>query len=276
MIRKLLFKVLGHRTINALRKIKYMFSSPTPEDDLKYITKLYYKDIQVRILENLIPKDSTFLDIGANLGLYSYWIGKNNGCRVFSFEPRSDIYARLNSNVDSFSNITTNHLAISDTEGEAQLALPTSHGNSSLVKFDHFDGVEYESVKKHTVDNWLKTNDISNVYCIKIDVEGHENEVLQGAGKLLKESPPKIFLVEIENRHLLPQGKSAESIIEYMKSNGYSCYVLDQSELKPDSEINIPQDRSDSPYYYNYWFLHESENQLREKLISVVEKLSKN
>lgn len=266
-------RILGHRTLNFLRKVKYKLDRPTRHGDLKYITELYNKDIQVKLLEAMIPDGFSFIDIGANLGLYSYWMAKKNQFEIHSFEPRSDIFDRLNATLEGLNNVSTYQIAISNTKGQAELARPTSHGNSSLVKFDHFKGVNYELVQKTSLDEWILKNNVSNIFCIKIDVEGHEYEVINGSEKLLGNNRPKVLLVEIENRHLVPQGRSTEEIINYIKGFGYNCYIIEnQIKLKSDSEITIPKDRSDSPYYYNYWFLDKDDPKLYELIVDSIKK----
>ena len=151
----------------------------------------YADEIEIKILEDIVPlffgQSSIFLDIGANIGLYSYYIlpvlPQNAKC--IAFEPRSETYLRLNKNViDEKNRFKAEKIALSNRIGVADLFLPTSHGRSSLLWQDEFEGFKSEKVPVSTLDNYLEVNQIKDcIDFIKIDVEGHELEVIYGAEK---------------------------------------------------------------------------------------------
>jgi len=80
---------------------------------------------------------------------------------------------------------------------------------------------------------------------IKIDVEGHELEVLKGGSLLLERERPSL-LVEIEQRHLLqPIGV----VFDYLQSRGYGGFFLEQRRLRPISEFSVAHHQDVSRVY---------------------------
>ena len=74
----------------------------------------------------------------------------------------------------------------------------------------------------------------NHISFIKIDVEGHELEVLKGAKKTIKKFKPNM-LIEIEERH---SNKKEQTTIDYICSLGYKSFVYDQKKLVQTSLIN--------------------------------------
>jgi len=265
-LRNTLFNLLSYRQINSLRKIKWMFLNFFI-DDIKEIKKFYSTEIEIKLLEHLLPiffnksLEPIIMDIGANIGGYSYYlaplISELNG-KCIAFEPGSNTYNRLIQNVSSESFIPE-RLAISNLNGSLDLYLPTSHGCSSFVYRPEFEGVATEKVPVCRLDDYVTNNELNNVCFIKIDVEGYEIEVIEGAIQTIKKYQP-ILLCESENRHISHTGKSTQMFIERMKQMNYKGYVISKKtfEILSVNEIKIPEGKNDNEtYFYNYWFFPE-------------------
>jgi FkbM family methyltransferase len=231
----------------------------------------------------LIPElknrpNQIWLDIGANIGAYSYYLSKfisNYEGKCIGFEPRKDLWLRLVKNVAA-SNFHAENYACSSENGYANIYLPTSHGLSLLVKMPEFDGLKYEKIQTVTLDSYAESNEINDIAFIKIDVEGHEFEVLNGARLTIKTHVP-IVLFETENRHLHVQGKSTEEFIDMMKNLGYSAFVISVASLyfiQVDKRL-IPQDRNGAEEYIaNYWFIpNKLTNQICPKIELILNNL---
>ena len=101
----------------------------------------------------------------------------------------------------------------------------------------------------------LDDYEFSNVGFIKIDVEGHEHEVLEGATITIKRNMPNL-LVEMEEKHnKIPINEQIQSI----ESLGYKSYVLKQSKLVSTDEIDVVRlhrhPENFEEYLYNFIFL---------------------
>lgn len=164
------------------------------------------------LLTPLKTKVSSFdfvLDIGSNIGNHAYFF-KNicNANRVVCFEPLKGNLDMLRLNCP---NCEIVDVAISSTEGVGYLEHPDGYNNNSGTARL---GAQGQSTQLKTLDSFGFTN----VTFIKIDVEGHELEVLKGAQHTINESKPDMLIeihtgIEIEDvSNLLPSGYVWEKI----------------------------------------------------------------
>jgi len=136
----------------------------------------------------------TAIDVGTWYGPWTYWLSKRVR-DVQSFEPNPKVAAVLRQGVAS--NVTVHECAVSDAEGTAELVLQDlsvgSEGTATIVP--GVQGAGSHSVKTVRIDDMGFTD----VRFIKIDVEGHENAVIDGALDTIKRDHPVLF-VELEER----------------------------------------------------------------------------
>jgi len=136
----------------------------------------------------------TAIDVGTWYGPWTYWLSKRVR-DVQSFEPNPKVAAVLRQGVAS--NVTVHECAVSDAEGTADLVLQDlsvgSEGTATIVP--GVQGAGSHSVKTVRIDDMGFTD----VRFIKIDVEGHENAVIDGALDTIKRDHPVLF-VELEER----------------------------------------------------------------------------
>ncbi len=207
------------------------------------ISKGYEKELN--IIEKFADKSKDALDIGVYRGVYSYKLSQNFKY-IHSFEPNPLLFPYLNKNLKKIiRNIKLYNYALSDNNGETELKLPIR--SKSLFKENieelfqlgaatmHPDNVirEYKKVPIKT----RKLDDISiknKIGFIKIDVEGHEKNVLMGGKYLIKENKP-VMLIEIEERHTkIPVIET----INFIKNLNYDCYYFFKENLISIDKIN--------------------------------------
>lgn len=161
--------------------------------------------------------NSTFVDVGANIGTYSLALSKKFKT-VLAFEPHPVVNKILNLNkkINSFDNLNIQPYGLSNTDTEAKLYEPTNNaGGSSLEHQGSY--LNYTVTIKHasTAINQLKS---SKVAFIKIDVEGHELLVMQGLKELLIEDQPIVaFEANDLNRN--------KQLLEFMKGTAYDTFL---------------------------------------------------
>ncbi|MCH9735578.1 MAG: FkbM family methyltransferase [Actinomycetia bacterium] len=142
-------------------------------------------------LSALVPRAKLAIDAGANVGLYSYWISRS-ASEVVAFEPQPVLAKRLAAS--GIGGLTVHNVALSDTDGVAELHVPRIHGEASLRKLD--GPVDTVQVPLTTLDSFK----LADVGFLKVDVEGHEEPLLHGAIETLRRSDASVYL-EIEERH---------------------------------------------------------------------------
>jgi FkbM family methyltransferase len=175
-----------------------------------------WEKISLSLWIKLSSRSNVIIDIGANTGIYSL-ISKcmNPKSNVYAFEPVDRVYEKLvfNNNLNNF-NITTFQYAISNYTGTAEIFdTDTEHTYSVTVnKNRNIASEKVTSVKINTItlDDFISINNISHIDLIKIDVETHEPEVLEGYSKNIKKHKPTI-LIEVLNDEI---GEKIESIVK--------------------------------------------------------------
>jgi len=164
------------------------------------ITGRYEKnelDWLVSRIRDLIPKKILFLDVGANVGIYSLVASmeiKNFGV-VKAFEPTSEnlevLKKNISLNLDSIGDIEILDVALGNFEGVARLKIEKFKGLNYLT--DQIEGTRQVEVK--TLDSFCLQNKYRDSQVIlKIDVEGFENQVILGAFELIEECNPDLIL----------------------------------------------------------------------------------
>jgi len=145
----------------------------------------------------------TFIDVGANVGLFSIPAAKKvEHGRVFAFEPSAWTMELLskNASLNQLRNLEIVHSAVGDYTGEATLQVNASgkDGLNTIGKPVHDDSeiVTTEKVPITTLDDFLRGHSILHVDVMKVDVEGAELLVFRGAKDLLAKHDAPLILYE--------------------------------------------------------------------------------
>jgi len=174
----------------------------------------------------------TALDIGAHHGLYTLLTSKLVGPkgRVYAFEPspRERKALRWNVGLNRCKNVVVEGLALGNEEGEGSLYVVDGHetGCNSLKPPALPGATSPVAVRVSSLDQWLETHKVKTVDFIKLDVEGGELSVLQGAQKLLERRPRPVILAEVQDIRTQPWGYRASEIIRYLSDKGYKWFSL--------------------------------------------------
>ncbi|MDR7130458.1 FkbM family methyltransferase [Algoriphagus sp. 4150] len=180
------------------------------------------------VLEKFLKKGDTFIDVGANQGEYSLWAARKVGIdgRVVAFEPMQQLFDQLTENIrlnEAFhKSIIPVKLGLSDKKGEVILysSADSNEGTNTIYNTEKFS-IESGKIQLDTLDEQLKSLEITNVNFLKIDVEGAELQVLKGALNTLKKHRP-IILLEINKDACIAGGYLPEDILALLKPFNYS------------------------------------------------------
>jgi FkbM family methyltransferase len=126
----------------------------------------------------------TFLDIGANIGPYTLLLSENARVEVVSFEPNPSAFAKLKANVElnRRMNVTLMNVALSSSDGELVM---TNEGSSATNKIVTAAVAGSVTVPSKRLQKFLESQSRRQPVIAKVDVEGHEVDVLMGAGAAL-------------------------------------------------------------------------------------------
>ena len=186
-----------------------------------------------QLLRRLVKPGQTWLDIGANVGVFTVAMAKLVGTegRVFAYEPNPRLCAMLRRSIalNGFTNVELRETALSDSCGSASLHVPSApaatpggSGRASLLAQASIGSVDIHNVASARLDDDLPPDTI--VDGIKIDVEGYELAVFNGMSARLASNPPGAILFEASR---LPEALATpEELITKLGEYGYDCYEL--------------------------------------------------
>jgi FkbM family methyltransferase len=193
-----------------------------------------YESWDVLQISRWIQPGAVAFDVGANFGYYSITLAsrmRGQG-RVFAFEPCRTTYQRLRTN------ITLNHLestistipcGLSNSPGVAYLE-QVEDGNSGATAVSA--QATGEAIELDTVDHFCDVNEIDHIDIMKIDVEGSELRVLEGAKAMLSRHQPRI-MIEINSSALVAAGASVEQLEDLLRGLGYQLFATQRDRLLP-------------------------------------------
>lgn len=163
-------------------------------------------------LDDNLQDDDVFFDVGANIGLYSLYAAKlKPECKIYAFEPESQNYSKLCKNIvlNAATNIVPCSLPLADREAFDFFYVGEMQPGSALHSFGRLsdfrggsDGaVLRQGALSTTLDTLIARYKVPQPTLLKIDVDGIEGEILDGAGAVLKSEKLRTILVELTFQH---------------------------------------------------------------------------
>ena len=200
------------------RDVLIKFYLPFPDDliqkDIIRKEKFWEANLLEFVRKKILTTDSICLDIGANIGNHSLYFSIIAGVKkVYSFEPQKFVFDILQKNltINNVTNVYPYNYAIGDFEGDVSMN-PSPLLNNGGTSVDWENNPLNRKVKVVTIDS-LHIKD--PVDFIKIDVEGAESKVINGAKNLLLENHPLLW-IEI--------WKDFDKIFSLLQETGYTRY----------------------------------------------------
>jgi FkbM family methyltransferase len=196
-------------------------------------------------LQRFLRSGDIFFDVGANAGAYAVLAG-GIGCEVTAIEPIPQTFAKLTENISlnlKVGDINALNVAVSSAPGVLRMTTGFGSGNHILNPGEQADSVE---VAVTTLD--ILTRDGHAPTFIKMDVEGHEVEVLKGALSTLRSSRLTGLLVETFRPHNW-RNKSLQELESILRDNGFFPfgYDIESNELFP---LVNPEDGENNTFYF--------------------------
>jgi FkbM family methyltransferase len=250
-------RFLRFRTLAAPRLMTWLDGLElllVPGDEVSravYVSGLY-EPSTVSVLRKVLHDGATFIDVGANVGLFSMlasrWVGPRG--TVLALEPSRRECARLRHHLDhnSLDNVRVLQVAAGKERGSAVLHVAdTGHaGQNTLEPQFVYPGVHEaytELVSVVDIDDVVREQGLDRVHVIKVDVEGGEHNVLAGARQTIARDLP-ILLVEVTGAGPGP-GHSAKTEIEaLLGSLGYCFLAIDgeTGKLRRTTDLTGPSE----------------------------------
>lgn len=182
----------------------------------------YYGDELPQLIRNM-PPNGTFLDFGANAGVFSLLAGEHlKAGKVFSFEPNRHVYSKLlqNLHLNQAQNITPLNFGIGDRTELVSFVFQSGHTGAGRIAED---GQGTETILILSGREILTLLELSqDKFCVcKIDTEGAELKILRTVEAVGVLTFVDQYYIEMDEENLNIQGASCDDIYELMDRHGY-------------------------------------------------------
>lgn len=195
------------------------------------------------LLRKVLRPGMTYVDAGANDGLYSLFASRKVGDhgRVIAIEPSHREYERLlaNLSLNKASNVEALKLALGADEGEVTLAIAEEghEGQNTIgtaVSNPKVATQTHEVVPMRTLDTLVEERGLTRVDAVKLDVEGSEVDALEGAKRTIERYRP-LLQIEAEEERLASQHRTKTELLGILGDHGYDAYIFDAhtGQLRP-------------------------------------------
>jgi len=182
----------------------------------------------------------TFWDVGANTGIYSLYSALSDGVSVFAFEPAASTYGALYANIHANSlddRITGLCMGFFDKTVLCELRMSAIEAGSAMHDFGGLSAPSEEDDQARHVQKALtfSMDDFRRIYqleppnYLKIDVDGVEEEILQGATETLDDKRVRSVLIE----QATDDGAANKRVIEFFESHG----IGKRTEFKEEHNV---------------------------------------
>jgi FkbM family methyltransferase len=228
--RHLYKRALAHIADGLPQQATFAFDHIGQEINLRGIFEREDLEALFEFLKPLLPKfkDTVALDVGANIGNHSLFFARYFK-QVHAFEPNPRTFSLLQYNASLVSNITAHNLGLGAEFGTLTLHMnPGNMGEASLVAGGRpaarAKGSAAE-VRIETLDSMI--GQLDDVALVKIDVEGFEPQVIQGATAFIAKQRP--IIVFEQNAEAFVNGRS--ETVELLASMGYSICIMERKNV---------------------------------------------
>ncbi len=200
----------------------------------KYIYLDDFEQRECTFVKRYLKPGDTFLDAGANIGLFSIIASEIVGDqgRVLSFEPFGDTFERLTENIalNHRKNVTLFQQALSDKVGDSEMTISTDGFDAwnSLAVPALGEAFEKVRIKTNVLDELFRTEEVKPVL-IKIDVEGWELHVINGGVEMLTSADAPVLMVEFAESNSRNAGYTCKDLYNRLEEFGYSLYSFDDT-----------------------------------------------
>jgi FkbM family methyltransferase len=169
------------------------------------------------IIQAEFPDGGVFVDIGANVGLWTVLLGER-ASSVYAIEPSPETVAVLHRNIalNGLTNVEVLQMAAWDTDAEFSLAPPPGHEHDMRTGWMRVVVTPAGPIQGHRLDDVLPMCD--RIDLVKVDTEGADLHALRGMENRIREHQPALF---VESSHTLPYGYPLEQLTGLLTQLGY-------------------------------------------------------
>lgn len=177
-----------------------------------------------------LPTSPVIVDCGAHIGTDTVEFAAHYGSRIYAFEPVKNIFQQLVSNTKEYENVTCFNLALSSSDGVADMYISSgySDGSSSLLKpkkhLEYHPDVYFknvEQVKCTKLDTWANENKVKHVDMLWLDMQGAEQKMLMESFIILE--TVSVIHTEVSLLETYEGMSSYKGFKNFLKARGFEA-----------------------------------------------------
>jgi FkbM family methyltransferase len=230
LLQRFIFPV-GEGMLAARNRYGYLVLPTTDLANVGYLAEgVLPEQGSLAVLETLLAPGDVFVDLGANVGLFTLAGARCVGAtgHVHAVEPAPDLVAALGlftalNQIAAF--VTIHPVAAGATEGEAELFLAHTSGHNSL--YAEQAGLAATKVRLVPLDALITPGTV--VSLVKMDVEGAELQALAGMARVIADNPRIVILAEFSPSIIRRAGGTPEGWIEAVRRMGFDILEIDEA-----------------------------------------------
>lgn len=188
-------------------------------------------------------------DVGAHFGETALKFNQLfNNCIIYSFEPFFESFKILKESTQNYQNIEIIDIALWNKIGEINFHVNRSSGTNSILSTHEqgpniwgdglLDILGTIKINATTIDNFIEDNRISKIDILKLDTQGTECQVIEGAKEAIKKGLIKLIYMEIITMPTYRNQKTLDEILKVLRINNFNLYNMynysytDKGELR--------------------------------------------
>ncbi len=203
-----------------------------------------WEPIVTNIMLNILGKEKGIcIDLGVYIGYYTFLMGLYN--QTYGIEADPVTFQKLNISMDRFvrkENINLMNLAVSSSDGLKLNFEHYGHSNTGASKVTQKStDIVVDSI---TFDKFVQQNKIDDILIVKIDVEGHELDAINGMRKSLSNRMIKYIFLELSP--IFVGVDESVTIVNLIAENGYEFYdmgIVESGKLEDHSKYNYESNK---------------------------------
>ncbi len=192
----------------------------------------------------------TIFDVGANVGgtVLEYHKTFGSQCRIYAFEPFADSFDQLEKNTRAYPNISVFQKALGHETGETIFNVNSFPDTNSILDSTAagisnwgeglLETQEKIKVPMQTIDDFVREQGVAKIDILKLDTQGSEYLVLEGAKKSIAAGLIKLIFMEMIVMPTYRDQKDLHEILKLLKDYGYDLYNLYKS-LNPEGQLRF-------------------------------------
>ena len=201
----------------------------------------YEPDVRKCLAALLRPGD-TFVDVGAHIGFFSLLASSLVGSqgKVYAFEADATLFQTLHSNALEYPWLVPSLRAVWNKSGSVTFSNPRQAGESGWGKLAAVRNEGHTaSVQAISLDDWHESVGSPPIRLIKIDAEGSEPFILEGARRIIASTQPYL-IIELNDNLLREVGQTRAIIADSLREQAYRIFTIGPKDLCECQDVIDP------------------------------------